>query len=343
MPTRYEKLTTRLQNHRWIAILLVVGTIVIAVSSFTDSAKNLIGLWPKPDAEAARLKLASLSVPFTPMEFVESAARGDLTLVRLFLDAGMDPNVVLEGGPTALFLAARENQPAIVETLLDAGAKVMNGESNGLEGAAQSGNLELVKRLLKAPATRTQLNAALIAAKNRPTLELLLAAGADLKTAGPEALFYANDPDAVAFLQKRGVDLIAKRADGSTFVEQLNLGSVNLDTLKRLIERGADLNARDQEGNSLLTGMVQHGVPQGVTMLLSHKVAVDQVNASGRTALSLACEPRSSRAHEIAELLLKQGASVSIKDQKGKSPLAYARESSDPELIQLLLRHGASD
>src|SRR6188768_3496013 len=131
-PTLYEKLATRLQNHRLVAVLILIGTIIIGLSAFTDAAKNLAGLFSRPAPEEARLKLASLGVPYSPDEFVEQAASGDLTLVKLFLAAGMDPNTILhgEGGPTALFLAVRENRPDVVEALLKAGAKVLNQGSN---------------------------------------------------------------------------------------------------------------------------------------------------------------------------------------------------------------------
>ena len=73
MPTLYEKLNTRLQNHRAVAVMILIGSIVIGISAFTDAAKNLTGLFAKPDAEQARLKLAQLSVPYSADEFVERA------------------------------------------------------------------------------------------------------------------------------------------------------------------------------------------------------------------------------------------------------------------------------
>ncbi|MEO7598597.1 MAG: ankyrin repeat domain-containing protein [Opitutus sp.] len=343
MPTRYEKLTTRLQNHRLIAIVLVIGTIVIAISTFTDSTKNLIALFSKPSAEDARMKLASLTVPYTPEEFVESAARGDLTLVTLFLTAGMDPNTVLEGGPTALFLAARENHPQVVDALLAAGARVVNGDSNGVEAAAQSGNLGLLNRFLKTPPTHAALNEALVVAKNRAVLERLVGAGADLKVAGPEALLYASDPEAVTFLFSRGVSLNAKGANGRSLVENLSLERVNLDTLKILIERRADLDARDQSGDTLLIAMARRGFNRGTEMLLAGKASVDLADATGRTPLSFASELKGAKGLESVKLLLEHGASVSVKDLRGKTPLVYARENGNTEVAQLLVDRGAKE
>src|SRR6478735_5975597 len=131
-PTLYEKFATRLQNHRLVAVIILVGTIIIGLSAFTDAAKNLAGLFSKPNPEEARLKLAGLGVPYTPVEFIEQAASGDLTLVNLFL-------------------AVRENRPDVVEALLRAGAKVLNQGSNALVAAAETGNVVLLNRLLESP------------------------------------------------------------------------------------------------------------------------------------------------------------------------------------------------
>lgn len=140
--TLYEKVMTRLQNHRLAAVAILFGTIIIALSSFTDATKNLAGLFKdeKPNPEEARIKLANMSVAYTPVEFVERAGAGDLTVVNVFLAAGMDPNTfAYEDGPTALFVAARHDRLPVVQALLKAGAKVINADSNSLVGAAGPG------------------------------------------------------------------------------------------------------------------------------------------------------------------------------------------------------------
>src|SRR6478735_15106 len=208
-PTLYEKFATRLQNHRLVAVIILVGTIIIGLSAFTDAAKNLAGLFSKPNPEEARLKLAGLGVPYTQVEFVEQAASGDLTLVNLFLTAGMDPNAIIggDGGPTALFLAVRENHPDVVETLLKAGAKVINQGSNALVAAAETGNVVMLNRLLESSVSKENLDEAFVAGLNRPVLEVLLARGADVKTRGAEALLFTRDPEAVSFLVSHGADI----------------------------------------------------------------------------------------------------------------------------------------
>jgi len=39
--TRFDKIIARIKNNRVLAVVIVLGTIIIAVSAFTDAAQNL--------------------------------------------------------------------------------------------------------------------------------------------------------------------------------------------------------------------------------------------------------------------------------------------------------------
>ena len=84
--------------------------------------------------EQALKELEKQNIRFNRNGFVESAARGDMATVELFLAAGMKPNVRNREGRTALIQAAREGHVAVVKTLLTKDANV-NAESRheGLE------------------------------------------------------------------------------------------------------------------------------------------------------------------------------------------------------------------
>ncbi len=42
--SRFEKLKSRITNNPFIASLMIIGMVIIALSSFTDAAKNLLSL-----------------------------------------------------------------------------------------------------------------------------------------------------------------------------------------------------------------------------------------------------------------------------------------------------------
>jgi uncharacterized protein len=98
------------------------------------------------DSLAARKDLNQMGVEYTEQQFAKSAGAGDMTAVKLFLDAGMDVNA---GGGAALGLAAGRGQTEMVKLLLSKGAKPT---SNALQFARTRGHKEIEKILIDAGA-----------------------------------------------------------------------------------------------------------------------------------------------------------------------------------------------
>jgi hypothetical protein len=94
----------------------------------------------------ARKELKQMGVEYTEQQFATSAGAGDLTAVKLFLDAGMDVNA---GGGAALGLSAGRGQIEMVKFLLSKGAKPT---SNSLQFARTRGHKEIEKILIDAGA-----------------------------------------------------------------------------------------------------------------------------------------------------------------------------------------------
>jgi uncharacterized protein len=98
------------------------------------------------DPVEARKDLKQMGVEYTEQQFATSAGAGDMTAVKLFLDAGMDVNA---GGGAALGLAAGRGQIDMVKLLLSKGAKPT---STALQYAKTRGHKEIEKILVDAGA-----------------------------------------------------------------------------------------------------------------------------------------------------------------------------------------------
>jgi ankyrin repeat protein len=83
-----------------------------------------------------------------------------------------------------------------------------------------------------------------------------------------------------------------------------------LDMAKLLLEAGADVNARDEQGNTPLQRAVDEGWRGGL---------------------------------EVAELLVSKGADVSAKNRRGETPLSMAKAKGRKELVEFLRKHGAKE
>jgi uncharacterized protein len=121
-------------HHR--ALSAVIMLLVLSTANFANAA----------DPVEARKDLKQMGVEYTEQQFATSAGAGDMTAVKLFLDAGMDVNA---GGGAALGLAAGRGQTDMVKLLLSKGAKPT---STALQYAKTRGHKEIEKILVDAGA-----------------------------------------------------------------------------------------------------------------------------------------------------------------------------------------------
>ncbi|CAO3687301.1 unnamed protein product [Umbelopsis vinacea] len=76
------------------------------------------------------------------------------------------------------------------------------------------------------------------------------------------------------------------------------------EVISLLLAYGANVDARDKDGNSVLLHYVQHNNLHGVHLLLNHGCDIQAVNFDGSTALSCALD---KRCWAIMDMLLKRG------------------------------------
>ena len=95
----------------------------------------------------------------------------------------------------------------------------------------------------------------------------------------------------------------------------------DLTWVQFLASKGANVNARNNKGETPLQLASNLGFSEGVEILLKLGAKVDEPNATGETALIAATHRRDAA---LARVLLKAGASASRNDNSGRSALDYA-------------------
>ena len=101
--------------------------------------------------QRARKELDQKGFQFTEQALFDSAGKGDVDAVKLFLAAGMNPNAANTEGKPALVAATLAGNEAMVDQLLDGRADVNIKSKDGqtpLMGAAVNGNMRIVNMLL---------------------------------------------------------------------------------------------------------------------------------------------------------------------------------------------------
>jgi ankyrin repeat protein len=103
--------------------------------------------------------------------------------------------------------------------------------------------------------------------------------------------------------------------------------------LKRLIQRGADVNLQDRRGRSPLIAAVLMNRIDSAGLLLAAGADVNRQDRHGATALFYAAD---AGFFELAELLLKRGADPALADDSGITPMQIAADKSFSKIARLL-------
>ena len=105
------------------------------------------------------------------------------------------------------------------------------------------------------------------------------------------------------------------------------------ETYKLLINRVADVNATDRDGNTAMIWAAWKGHVETVKLLLDKGADVNAVNIAGYTALILAANYGHT---ETVKLLLDSGANVNIVNRIGNTALILAERNGHTETVKLL-------
>ncbi len=358
---RVDRFLERLKKKPIVAASIALVTIVIALSTLTDSVRNLAGLATAvtgPSAEEARAELARLSVDYSKERFIERVQQGDDVAAALFLAAGMDANAAVDQeGNTALMVAASNGRTSIVDGLVRAGADVNARNRQGvsvLMRAATQGDPTIVRRLIEAKADLDHKDArgdtalSFAAARGqRQNVTLLLDSGAQ-----PEAIDRAfvaaaqfGQPDMARLLLDRGADV--KKVGAEALVRAITQGSSSTvnDNVKFLVDSVGDVSAQDVNGWSGVHLAASQGNAALMRLLLEkgaevNRVCVCQGYLAARDWTPLHMAARRGRA-EIVELLLAKGADHRATNSRGATALHQAVEGDTPAIVRALLERGA--
>jgi ankyrin repeat protein len=291
-----------------------------------------------------------------------TVSQRDLRFMRLVLSHGADVNTWGSWGKlTPLHVAVRMNDLERVKLLLEYKANINADTGDGatpLFFAALNGHKELCEFLLSEGALLDFFSACALG-KGAEVEKMLIntpgLASTPDKRIHREPIFYAvmgEIPEVVELLLNRGANVNARGPDysqgnltvyASSTAWKVNVGETPLHAAGRatnsaaiarlLVDSGADVEARDNDGETPLHLALEHGNEKVARILLDAKADVNAETKHGWTPLTKAIH---SCPNMLRPLLDRSPTKKTINDAFGA---VHVSERKD-EFVTLLLDHG---
>ncbi len=285
--------------------------------------------------------------------------KSDMERLDFLMEMDVDVNVKDEEGNSAVWIALQNNNPDIVNVLLDNDAdlsidddkpliytaSIKDFDDLSLKFVERGANLDYVIKEGQYKDLSTMIYA-MHSFGNSELAKKMIEKGADVQVysgIGSNLLHYAalNDyPDVAQMLLEKGVDPNHKNEDGNTpLMHACWYGKFEMSKL--LIEYGADVNVRNNEGDTpLINALTNGGHPDELFHLLIENGAdIHAKDDEGYTPLLRALI--NYRRSDIAIKLIDMGADIHVKDKNGRTPLLLASYDR-PDIVKMLIEKGAN-
>lgn len=262
---------------RSLGALLCASAVVTLPVALTGCGKS---------ADQAKARLAKANQSFTPDDFVRAAGQGDVELLGLFLQAGMDKNAQDARGTTALIKASEAGHKKVVKALLQYGAKTelvtMEQHKEGSTAlilAAGNDHHECVRALID--------SAADVNAKNAKGWTALAMAA------------YRGHAKTTEVLLKTSRDALSK-SDQLTRALMVSALLGHADIARLLLDAGAPVNKTIEKQQTALMFAAMGAKKDLVQLFLSRGADPTLMNMDGSTASILALQKGHT---EIAKII----------------------------------------
>ena len=283
-----------------------------------------------------------------------AACFGHTDVVRYLVSLPeVDLNHQGSNNQTALYLSVREKHSDVVQVLIDAGADIETKNDEGCSPLLEAiflGELTIVTKLVKAGADvraadaerNTCLHLAAYHGHTDAVRYLVCFPEVDLNHQScynSTALHLAvqqKHSDVVQVLIDAGADIEAKDDEGrSPLLLASCLGDLTIVT--KLVNAGADVRATDAERHTSLYLATCFGHTDTVRYLVGLQ-EVDLHNHDNYTALHLAVQQKHA---DVVQVLIDAGADIETKTADGRSPLLVASISGELTVVTKLVEAGA--
>ena len=314
----------RLDN---IKMLIRNGADIQASSSNGSTVLHLASALSNQEVVEFLLKLNEISVNATDNSNQTPLMRacikgGRLDNIKMLIQNGADIQARDCNGLTVLHLASRNSNQEVVEFLLNLNEIFVNALNN---------------------CNQTPLMRACYDGGRLDNIKMLIRNGADIQASssnGLTVLHFASqlsNQEVVEFLLNLNeISVNATDNSNQTPLMRACIKGGRLDNIKMLIQNGADIQARDCNGLTVLHLASRNSNQEVVEFLLNlNEISVNALNNCNQTPLMRACYD-GGRLDNI-KMLIRNGADIQASSSNGSTVLHFASQLSNQEVVEFLL------
>lgn len=280
---------------------------------------------------------------------------GNADTVSLFLEKGdCTPDSTVYRMPIALY-AYSEGRVAVMKLIVEKGAKLETYSSNGytlLSYAVKKNDLTTVRYLVSKGASlestyngMTPLVYA-VTLGNYKVMQFLIDSGADVTKTdsnGQSVLHILasgkNNGKTISTMNIPDRLLNKKDREGRPPVV-LAVVNKRWDSVKALVDKGADTAYTDYEGRSLLFMSLEGGSYETVSLLIDKGLSITKGNSQGVTPLHITAGLIGKKWDTLLLKIIQAGADVNASDNNGASPAGRAIDAGNITGFKILCDNG---
>ena len=278
--------------------------------------------------------------------------------MKFLVDTGADPNIIDKYGESCLHAALHGHcSTATLQEMLEHGADVNNVNKDGatpLLLACSTAQADAVMLLLEERADPNiaysdgdaSLHAAIAADCSKETIQEIIDYGAyvnAVNSRGRTALLlgcFYRQMDSVKVLLEAGADPTVADEEGFSCLHAAIDGHCSKDTLQGLIDHGAHIDATRKDGTNAFLRACRTGQSESVMFLIEAGADVGFTKPDGNTCLHLAVKGECSK--ESLQQIIEQGMiNVNAVNKRNETALLLACASTQEESVKLMLQNGS--
>ncbi len=298
---------------------------------------------------------------------IERAATYDsVGWLEMLFENGRTPNINHQDhrGNTPLIFAINMDNVDVVKFLMSKGPDMEIPNEQGitalLYATSYDKNPETIKLLINSGAKTTvdidgvNQHALIYMLRSgeaiyNEIIELLLNKGTDVNVVDEGSDGMGDSPlliairnalpiDIIKALVEKGANVNYKNQEGDTPLIESVFDNASIEVVDFLIEKGADVNAQNEEGNTPLLAASMNGYTEIARSLIENGADLNLQSQGGETALIYASLHGNL---ELAALLLEKGANMNEQDVNGQTPLMFGVLNDMVDFVKLLVEKGA--